>query len=63
MEAMILKFVASARAAGMRIATAEVQDCLAQLPRVDILDEAQFATLLRSHFAKSRLEQARFEHL
>ncbi len=63
METMILKFVASARAAGMRIATSEVQDCLAQLPRVDVLDETQFATLLRAHFAKSRLEQARFEHL
>ncbi len=63
METMIIKFVAAARSAGMRIATAEVQDCLAQLPRVDILDEAQFATLLRAHFAKSRLEQARFEHL
>ncbi len=60
---MILNFVAAARAAGMRIATAEVEDCLAQLPRVDILDEPQFATLLRSHFAKSRLEQARFDHL
>lgn len=63
MEAMILKFAASARAAGMRIATAEVLDCLGQLPRVDILDEVQFATLLRAHFAKSRLEQARFDHL
>ena len=60
---MILKFVASARAAGMRISTAEVLDCLAQLPRVDILDEEQFSTTLRSHFAKSRLEQARFDHL
>ncbi len=47
----------------MRISTAEVLDCLDQIPRVDILDEAQFATLLRSHFAKSRLEQSRFEHL
>ncbi len=63
METMILKFVASARAAGMRIATSEVQDCLAQLARVDVLDETQFATLLRAHFTKSRLEQARFEHL
>ena len=60
---MILKFAASARAAGMRISTAEVLDCLDQLPRVDILDEAQFTTLLRSHFAKSRLEQSRFAHL
>ncbi|MDJ0854198.1 MAG: VWA domain-containing protein [Desulfobacterales bacterium] len=63
METTILKFAAAARAAGLRIATSEVQECLALLPRVDILDETQFATLLRAHFAKSRLEQARFEHL
>jgi uncharacterized protein len=63
MEAMILKFVASARATGMRISTAEVIDCLSQLPSMDILDEAQFTTTLRANFAKSRLEQARFDHL
>lgn len=63
MQEVILKFAASARAAGLRISTAEVLDCLDQLPRVDLLDEAQFATVLRAHFAKSRLEQARFDHL
>jgi len=63
MEGMILKFVASARAAGMRISTAETLDCLSQLPRVDVLDESQFATVLRANFAKSRLERARFDHL
>lgn len=63
MEAMILKFVASARAAGMRISTSETLDCLAQLPRVDVLDERQFSTILRANFAKSRLERARFDHL
>jgi len=63
MEAMILKFVASVRAAGMRISTAETLDCLAQLPRVDVLDERQFSTVLRANFAKSRLERARFDHL
>lgn len=63
MESVILKFAASARAAGMRISTAEVLACMEQLPCVDIIDEKQFATLLRSHFAKSRLEQLRFEHL
>ena len=63
MEAMILKFVASARAAGIRISTSETLDCLAQLPRVDVLDERQFSTILRANFAKSRLERARFDHL
>jgi len=63
MESMILKFVAAARAAGLRISTAETLDCLALLPRVDVLDEGQFAALLRANFAKSRLERARFDHL
>jgi uncharacterized protein len=63
MEGMILKFVAAARAGGLRISTAETLDCLAQLPRVDILDEGQFATVLRANFAKSRLERARFDRL
>lgn len=63
MESLILRFAAAARAAGMRIATSEVLDCLAQLPRVDVLDEAQFAAVLRANFAKSRLERARFDHL
>jgi uncharacterized protein len=63
MENVILKFASSARAAGLRVSTAEVLDCLGQLPLIDLLDEAQFATLLRSHFAKSRLERARFDDL
>lgn len=63
MEAMILKFAAAARAAGLRVSTAEVLDCLGQLPRVDVLDEGQFAAVLRANFAKSRLERARFDHL
>lgn len=63
METIILKFAASARATGMRISTAEVLTCLEMIPHVDILDEAQFKTVLRSNFAKSRLEQARFDHL
>ena len=60
---MILKFVDAARAGGLRISTAETLDCLALLPRVDVLDEAQFATVLRANFAKSHLERARFDHL
>jgi uncharacterized protein len=63
MDAMILTFAATARAAGLRVSTAEVLDCLAQLPLVDVLDEAQFAATLRANFAKSRMERARFEPL
>lgn len=63
MESLIRKFASAARAAGLRISTAEVLDCLDQLPKVDLLDERQFVTVLRANFAKSRLEQARFDHL
>ncbi len=63
METIILKFAACARATGMRISTAEVLCCLEMIPHVDILDEAQFKTVLRANFAKSSLEQARFDHL
>ncbi len=60
---LILKFVASARAAGLRIATSEVMDCLDQIKHVDVIDEPQFAAVLRANFAKSRREQNRFNHL
>jgi uncharacterized protein with von Willebrand factor type A (vWA) domain len=60
---LLLKFVAIARAAGLRISTSEVLDCLNQLSLVDILDEPQFAAVLRANFAKSRREQFHFNRL
>ena len=60
---LVLKFAASARAAGMRIATSEVLDCLEQVKLIDVLDEPQFAAVLRANFAKSLREQQRFDHL
>lgn len=63
METMILNFVGAARAAGLRVSTAEVLDCLRHLSLVDVIDEAQFATALRSSFAKSYREQQRFDQL
>ena len=63
METMILNFVGAARAAGLRVSTAEVLDCLRHLSLVDVIDEAQFATTLRSSFAKSYREQQRFDQL
>ncbi len=60
---LVLKFVSCSRAAGLRISTAEVLDCLAQLELIDVMDEGQFATVLRANFAKSRREQAKFERL
>ena len=60
---LVLKFVASARAAGLRVSTSEVLDCLKHLKLIDILDEPQFAAALRSNFAKSRREQFHFNRL
>ena len=60
---LVLKFVSCSRAAGLRISTSEVLDCLNQLKMVDLLDEKQFAAVLRANFAKSRLEQFHFDRL
>jgi hypothetical protein len=63
MIAPVLTFVSGARAAGLRISTAEVLDGIRQLELVDLLDESQFKAVLQANFAKSRREQARFERL
>ena len=60
---LILRFVSGCRAAGMRVSTAEVLDCLQHLQRIDLLEESQFQSVLRANFAKSRREQANFERL
>ncbi len=60
---LVLKFVSCSRVAGLRISTSEVLDCLNQLKMVDILDEKQFAAVLRANFAKSRREQFHFNRL
>jgi uncharacterized protein with von Willebrand factor type A (vWA) domain len=60
---LVLKFVSLSRAAGLRISTSEVLDCLHQLKLVDISDEPQFEAVLRANFAKSRREQFHFERV
>jgi hypothetical protein len=60
---MLLRFVGAARAAGLRISTSEVLDCLRHLKWVDPLEEPQFKSVLQANFAKSRREQMRFEQL
>ena len=60
---VVLKFVSCARTAGLRVSTSEVLDCLNQLKLVDILEEPQFAAVLRANFAKSRREQHHFDRL
>ena len=63
MDRTILKFVSSARAAGLRISTTETLDCLNQLGMIDLLSETQFSRVLRANFAKSRKDQTTFDHL
>ncbi|HCY84630.1 MAG TPA: hypothetical protein DHV36_05790 [Desulfobacteraceae bacterium] len=63
MEPVILEFVSCCRADGMRISTAEVLDCLAQLDMASPLNEDVFRTVLTANFAKSRREQAAFKRL
>ncbi|MCU0591848.1 MAG: VWA domain-containing protein [Desulfobacterales bacterium] len=63
MVPLLIRFVAGARAAGLRVSTAEVLDCLQQLERIDPLEAAQFKAVLQANFAKSRREQAHFERL
>ncbi|MDH3828015.1 MAG: hypothetical protein OET21_11390, partial [Desulfobacterales bacterium] len=60
---LVLKFVSCARTAGLRVSTSEVLDCLNQLGLVDIMEEPQFAAVLRANFAKSRREQHHFDRL
>jgi uncharacterized protein with von Willebrand factor type A (vWA) domain len=63
MVPLLLRFVAGARAAGLRVSTAEVLDCLQHLERIDPLEATQFKAVLQANFAKSRREQAHFERL
>ena len=60
---LIIKFVSCARTAGLRVSTSEILDCLHQLQLIDILEEPQFAAVLRANFAKSRREQHHFNRL
>jgi uncharacterized protein with von Willebrand factor type A (vWA) domain len=60
---LVLRFVSCARMAGLRVSTSEVIDCLNQLQLVNILEEPQFAAVLRANFAKSRREQHHFDRL
>jgi len=63
MQNLVLKFVDSARAAGLRISTSETLDCLNQLVHIDPLNESQFSRTLRTNFAKSHRDQHLFDHL
>ncbi|MDI6796710.1 MAG: VWA domain-containing protein [Desulfatibacillaceae bacterium] len=63
MLGIVTRFAGAARAAGLRVSSSEVLDCTRHLSMIDVLDEAQFRTVLRANFAKSLREQAQFDQL
>ncbi len=63
MVELVLKFVSSCRASGMRISTSEVLDCVRHLERIDCTREDEFRAALRANFAKSVRELAHFDRL
>ena len=60
---LTLRFVKCCRSADLRISTAEVLDCVTQLSMINPANEDEFKLVLRSNFAKSRMEQSRFDQL
>ncbi len=60
---LTLRFVKCCRAADLRISTAEVLDCVTQLSLIDPSNEDEFKLVLRSNFAKSRMEQSKFDQM
>ncbi len=60
---LTLRFVKCCRAADLRISTAEVLDCVTHLSYIDPANEDEFKLVLRSNFAKSRMEQSRFDQM
>lgn len=60
---LIQQFVSCCRAAGLRVSTSEVLDCLHHLELVDVINEQEFRTALRTNFVKSMREAAHFDRL
>ena len=63
MVKLIQQFVSCCRAAGLRISTAEILDCLNQLQLIEVTNELQFRATLRANFAKSMREVNHFDRL
>ena len=63
MMQLVLKFASCTRAAGLKVSTSEVLDCLDQMQHINTVDEEEFKILLQANFAKSRRDQAKFDHL
>jgi uncharacterized protein with von Willebrand factor type A (vWA) domain len=57
----IVNFVNLCRAADMRISTSEVLDCMDHLELIDLGDEAQFRTMLKTNFVKTQGDRERFD--
>ena len=60
---LIQQFVSCCRAAGLRISTAEILDCLNQLQLIEVTNELQFRVTLKANFAKSMREINHFDRL
>jgi uncharacterized protein with von Willebrand factor type A (vWA) domain len=63
MVKLIQQFVSCCRAAGLRISTAEILDCLNQLRLIEVTNELEFRATLRANFAKSMREVSHFDRL
>ena len=63
MVKLIQQFVSCCRAAGLRISTAEILDCLNQLRLIEVTNELEFRATLRANFAKSMREVNHFDRL
>ncbi|MFO7570371.1 MAG: VWA domain-containing protein [Smithellaceae bacterium] len=57
------QFAACLRAAGLRVSTSEVLDCLHHLRLIDLTSEAQVCTVLRANFVKSVRDRAVFNRI
>ncbi len=60
---VVQQFAACCRAAGLKVSTAEVLDCFRHIELIELVDEDQFRTALRTNFVKTRREQGKFDRL
>jgi uncharacterized protein with von Willebrand factor type A (vWA) domain len=57
----IVNFANLCRAADMKISTSEVLDCIHHLELIDLGDETQFRTMLKTNFVKTQRDQEKFD--
>ncbi len=59
----MIEFTNCCRLYGLRVSTSEVLDSIRHLAIINIMDEKEFQTVIRSNYAKSRRDQSRFNSL